>query len=55
MVSMPPADSIQLILGSFKALGDHTICAGSLNWLSAATELKDSYKYVALSIVLGMT
>jgi hypothetical protein len=33
-------------------LGDHTICAGSLNWLSAAQDLKDPYGNVELSVVL---
>lgn len=33
-------------------LGDHTICAGSLNWLSAAQDSKDPYSNVELSVVL---
>lgn len=33
-------------------LGDHTICVGSLNWLSAAQDVKDHYSNVELSIVL---
>jgi hypothetical protein len=33
-------------------LGDHTICAGSLNWLSAAQDAKDPYGNVELSVVL---
>lgn len=33
-------------------VGDHTICAGSLNWLSAAQDEKDPYSNVELSIVL---
>lgn len=33
-------------------LGDHTICAGSLNWLSAAQDAKDPYGNIELSVVL---
>ena len=33
-------------------LGDHTICVGSLNWLSAAQDAKDPYSNVELSVVL---
>jgi len=33
-------------------VGDQTICAGSLNWLSAAQDAKDSYSNVELSVVL---
>jgi len=33
-------------------LGDSTICAGSLNWLSAAQDSKDPYSNVELSVVL---
>lgn len=33
-------------------LGTQTICAGSLNWLSAAQDAKDPYSNVELSVVL---
>lgn len=33
-------------------VGDHTICVGSLNWLSAAQNVQDPYRNVEFSIVL---